>query len=210
MTQKINYKKTVTQPLQSGRADYTEIAPWLRFYIFFSMVSIGTTTPQLQTTEINGVKINTTFSLSPFCLCKAVVLWPLFQQKVHFKMSNKPPVLLSCVVCAPHGWKYDAWAGQSRGQRWGLGWGLGNCQWTALLLNAMETAHSSQRWYCLIPWQWHKGDLGPWLSSRATVLSVGVGRWEKLCAWDWSIWPIPHSDPLELLCMWGSSGAEPH
>ena len=51
---------------------------------------------------------------------------PAIQQVVQSKMSNLPLGLLLCVTCAiAPGWKYDAWAGQSRVRGEGLGKGLG-------------------------------------------------------------------------------------
>lgn len=79
--------------------------------------------------EINIVKINTTLSISPFCLRKAVqaTTCTASQQVVAiYKMSNLPLGRLLCVIrpAAP-GLKYDAGAVQSRVRGEGLGKGLG-------------------------------------------------------------------------------------
>lgn len=48
--------------------------------------------------EINIAEINTTLSISPFCLRKAVELWPA-SKVVQSKMSNLPLGLLLCHLC---------------------------------------------------------------------------------------------------------------
>lgn len=66
--------------------------------------------------EINIADINTTLSSSPFCLRKAAQALT-GQQVVQYKMSNLLLWLLWVICATAPGWKYDAWAEQSGGQR---------------------------------------------------------------------------------------------
>lgn len=101
---------------------------WL-WYTAFLLLSIEKQPPMADKKEINIVKINTTLSISPFCLRKAVqgTTCTASQQVLAiYKMSNLPLGRLLCVSrAAAPGLKYDAWAAQSRVRGEGLGKGLG-------------------------------------------------------------------------------------
>lgn len=116
--------------LKCRQSDHTQI-PLQKYWIVvcgfcLALYRKKTQPPIADKKEINIVEINTTLSISPFSLRKAVELWPASQHVVQSKMSNQPLGLFLCVICATApGWKYDAWAGQSRVRGEGLGEGLG-------------------------------------------------------------------------------------
>lgn len=68
---------------------------WLWFAASL-LLSIEKQPPIADNWEINIAEINATLSISPFCLRKAVKLWPASQQVVQSKMSNLPLGLFLC------------------------------------------------------------------------------------------------------------------